>query len=173
MSANSELRVSPGMEDLGQAIIDVIRTSAKGVIDPETQNLSQYVPARLREPYTFTRVYLIRSIKTDSKEERAESIRSNIYNSLRTPEKIARGEIELATYRKLFNEIFEDKKVGEEFRKFIDMKYDDVAVDLARKKTNLWDYVFLNLGKIDEEVAHSASGRDRIRYGSDNEPVTI
>ena len=173
MSANPELRVGPGMEDLGQAITDVIRTSAEGVIDKDTQNLSQYVPARLREPYTFIRIYLLLNAKTDSKEERAESIRSIIYNSLRTPERIAKGEIELARYRKLFNEIFEDKKVGEEFRKFIDVKYDDLAIDLAMKKVKLWDNIFLNLGKIDEEVTHSVSGRDRIRYGNDNEPVTL
>lgn len=174
MNGNPEtIRSGPGMEDLGQSIMDVIRTSAEGSIDDETLRLSQYVPARLREPYTVTRIYLLRNARTSQKEERAEYIRSSVYNALRTPEKIARGEIELAKYRKLFNEIFEDKKVGEEFRKFIDLKYDDLALDQAMKKVKLWDYFFLTLGKIDEEVAHSASGRDRIRYGSDNEPVTI
>ena len=174
MNGNPEtVRSGPGMEDLGQSIMDVIRTSADGVIDQDTLRLSQYVPARLREPYTFIRIYLLRNAKTASKEERAESIRSIVYNALRTPEKIAKGEIELAKYRKLSDEIFEEKKIGEEFRKFIDLKYDDVALDLAMKKVKLWDNIFLSLGKIDEEVAHSASGRDRIRYGSDNEPVTL
>ena len=162
---------SSEIEDLGQNIQDLLKNSAIGVIDDETLERSQYIPARLRMTYTYIRIYLKNTLKTDSKRERLDSIRMMIMNQLRMPETVAKNEIELKKYRELSQLVFTDKKAEEDFKKFIDERFGPYAEELAERKIKIWDNIFLQMGKADEEISHIASGREKIRYGVDSDPV--
>ena len=134
-----------------RSINETIGRSAKGVVDRETLENANLVPARLRESYIYYRTYLIRTVTTTSKQERLEAIRFQVYGEMR---------------RSGYSNVFRDKMKMKEVDRFIDEFFGETAEHLAALKVHQLDMLFLMQGKREQETkAETWQQEHVIRFG--------